>query len=78
MNWFCLARRVVCLVACLAAGGPAFAQLIDAPQLEMGGGEFPTEFYVREGEGLEDLRKLEGKPAQEISVAEWRGDETSL
>ncbi len=39
---------------------------------------FPNDWYVRDGEGLEDLRSLEGKPAPEISVAEWRGEKTTL
>ncbi len=39
---------------------------------------FPNDWYVRDGEGLEELRSLEGKPAKELSVAEWKGDSTTL
>jgi thiol-disulfide isomerase/thioredoxin len=39
---------------------------------------FPTDWYVRDGEGLDELRSLEGKPAQEISIAEWKGEESPL
>ena len=41
-------------------------------------GSFPNEWYVRDGEGLEDLRNLEGKQAKEIAAAEWKGESTSL
>jgi len=57
--------------------------LVDAQLVEptiVGGQEniFPNDWYVRDGEGLDELRNLEGKPATEIAVAEWRGDKASL
>jgi thiol-disulfide isomerase/thioredoxin len=57
----------------------ALGQLVDLSQTSLGqSAGFPNDWYVGESEGLEELRALEGKPAQEISVAEWRGTETSL
>ena len=55
-----------------------FAQLVDAPQAKSSDDGFPADWYVRDGEGLDELRALEGKPAQELSAAEWRGDSTTL
>ncbi len=39
---------------------------------------FPDAWFFYEAKRPEPLRSLEGKPAQEITLAEWRGDETSL
>jgi thiol-disulfide isomerase/thioredoxin len=41
-------------------------------------GAFPKDWYVRDGEGLESLRNLEGKPATELSIAQWKGEATTL
>lgn len=54
------------------------AQLLDSATSGFGQAAFPNNWYVRDGEGLEKLRNLEGKPATEISTAEWRGESTSL
>ena len=41
-------------------------------------GAFPKDWYVRDGEGLESLRNLEGKPATELAIAEWKGEASTL
>ncbi|MEI7459327.1 MAG: hypothetical protein WCK15_07985 [Pirellula sp.] len=41
-------------------------------------GAFPKDWYVRDGEGLESLRNLEGKPATELAIAEWKGEARPL
>lgn len=57
----------------------AQAQLVEvANKGAAEGGDFPSDWYVRDGEGLEELRNLEGKPAQEISIAQWKGDATTM
>lgn len=58
--------------------GSARAQFVESAMAAAQESVFPNDWYVRDGEGLEDLRNLEGKPAPEISAAEWRGDKTSL
>lgn len=74
--------RQVCFLGMLGCvsgllSSAAQAQLVDAPKAAADDG-WPAEWYVRDGEGLEELRALEGKPAQELSAAEWRGDSTTL
>lgn len=54
------------------------AQLVDAPKATTSDDGWPADWYVRDGEGLDELRALEGKPAQELSVEQWRGDSTTL
>ena len=65
---------LVCLVSVLAviasAGTPVYSQFLEST--------FPKDWYVRDGEGLDELRSLEGKPAQEISIAEWKGQASPL
>jgi thiol-disulfide isomerase/thioredoxin len=65
---------LVCLVSVLAviasAGTPVYSQFLEST--------FPKDWYVRDGEGLDELRSLEGKPAQEISIAEWKGPASPL
>jgi thiol-disulfide isomerase/thioredoxin len=58
-------------------GGVANAQSVE-PNLDNGQETFfPNDWYVP-ADGIEELRNLEGKPATEIAVAEWRGDKTTL
>ncbi len=56
----------------------ARAQLVESSVSATEDAVFPNDWYVHDGEDLEGLRNLEGKPAHEISVAQWRGDSTSL
>ncbi len=74
MGWLSL------LVTLLPNGlsGTANAQLVESAIAATDEAIFPNDWYVRDGEGLEDLRNLEGKPAKEISIAEWKGEATSL
>ncbi len=58
--------------------GSAKAQFVESSMAAAQESVFPNDWYVGGGEGLEDLRNLEGKPATEIAAAEWRGDKTSL
>ncbi len=68
------ALAMLCCMAPIAAQG----QLVESATPLSAEAGYPADWYVGDGEGLDDLRKLEGKPAQEISVAEWRGDATTL
>ncbi|MCC6512026.1 MAG: TlpA family protein disulfide reductase, partial [Pirellulaceae bacterium] len=89
-QFVCPGRRglimCVCMLLCMqamSASNRLMAQLVPSSGVSLsptsgGGAGFPNEWYVRDGEGLEELRDLEGKPAQEISVAEWKGDSTTL
>ncbi len=56
---------------------PVKSQLVES-SVSTADSAFPNDWYVRDGEGLEELRNLEGKPAKELSVAEWKGDSTTL
>ena len=62
----------------LSQGETADAQFVESSLAAAQEAPFPNDWYVRDGEGLEDLRNLEGKPATELSVGEWRGEKTSL
>ena len=70
--------QLLLLIATVLSPSVIQAQLVDAPQSKSSEEGFPAEWYVRDGEGLDELRALEGKPAQELSAAEWRGDSTTL
>ncbi len=75
----CLVRSLLGLTlvaGLLAAKGQC--QLVEAAKGVSTDGPFPNDWYVRDGEGLEDLRALEGKPAKELSISEWRGEATTL
>ncbi len=75
-----IVRSVFVFASFLQIGlnGIAFGQFVESAVAAAQDSVFPNDWYVRDGEGLEDLRSLEGKQATEISVAEWRGDKTSL
>lgn len=72
--------RLLGLALCLVGSwtGPTFAQLPEAPSAVLGEGGYPADWYATDGEQLAALRKLEGKPAIEISAAEWRGEATTI
>lgn len=72
--WF---RYVLFSLTILVLANTASAQLVDAKASSADEG-WPTDWYVGGGEGLDELRALEGKPAQELSIAEWRGESTTL
>ena len=70
-RWHSILVRMAGILAISAAGEiPLYSQSLE--------NTFPKEWYVRDGEGLEELRNLEGKPAQEISIAEWKGEASPL
>lgn len=70
-RWHSILVRMAGILAISAAIEiPVFSQSLE--------NTFPKEWYVRDGEGLEELRNLEGKPAQEISIAEWKGEASPL
>ncbi len=73
-------RLRLCWLAVLLLTSPqvVWAQLVDAPKSAGSDEAWPADWYVRDGEGLDELRALEGKPAQELSAAEWRGESTTL
>lgn len=62
----------------VSQGETADSQFVESSLAAAQEAPFPNDWYVRDGEGLEDLRNLEGKPATELSVGEWRGEKTSL
>ncbi len=62
----------------LGFAAPVEAQSVESSLVLTSDSPFPNDWYVRDGEGLDELRDLEGKPAKELSVAEWKGDSTTL
>ncbi len=77
MNWRAISVGVFSFIA-LTCPYVARAQLIDVAKATAGDAGFPSDWYVRDGEGLDELKALEGKPAQELSIDQWRGDSTTL
>ena len=76
--WKLGAVVVLTSLAQISLHGIANAQFVESSLAAAHEAPFPNEWYVRDGEGLEDLRNLEGKPATELSVGEWRGEKTSI
>ncbi len=71
---------VLAAIGCgLFCPATARAQLVEmSSNLFSQGSGFPEDWYLADAEELKDLRSLEGKPAPEISIAQWRGESTSL
>ncbi len=71
----CFTALALCCPWLLTSAQGQLVELSSQLQVQAG---YPSDWYVHDGEGLEELRQHEGKPAQEISAAEWRGDATTL